>query len=201
MRIADTILMRAFGRPRGTLGRLGGLLMARLNRRTAERAVALLEVRPGDRVLEIGFGPGVAVALLADASAPSGRVAGVDPSDEMLRQAAARNAGAIRSGRVDLRRATAESLPFEAGAFDRALSINSMQVWADPVQGLREIRRVLRPDARLVLAFTRAARQPRQGLAEMLATAGFLDARLVELGEDLFAAVATAPPRDGAVVA
>jgi hypothetical protein len=54
--------------------------MARLNRRTAERAAALLGARPGDRVLEVDSGRRVAIPLLVT-SAPSGRVAGADPSD------------------------------------------------------------------------------------------------------------------------
>ena len=52
------LLLRLFGRPKGLLGRFGGLIMARMNRDAAERVIGLLEVRPNDRVLEIGFGPG-----------------------------------------------------------------------------------------------------------------------------------------------
>jgi ubiquinone/menaquinone biosynthesis C-methylase UbiE len=63
----------------------------------------------------------------------------------MVSQARARNATAIRDGRVDLRRGSVESLPFADDAFDKALAINSMQVWPDAVAGLRAIRRVMKP--------------------------------------------------------
>jgi hypothetical protein len=56
----NSILMRMFGRPQGFLGRLGGRVMARTNRNCASWVVGLLEVQPNDKVLEVGFGPGIA---------------------------------------------------------------------------------------------------------------------------------------------
>ena len=60
-----SILIRAFGRPQGVLGRLGGIIMARSNREVAIQMVELLDVHPNDRVLEVGYGPGVAIQLIA----------------------------------------------------------------------------------------------------------------------------------------
>jgi ubiquinone/menaquinone biosynthesis C-methylase UbiE len=180
MSLKDRILMRMFGRPQGLAGRLGGLILARGNRPLAEEFVAFLDVQPTDRILEIGFGPGVAIELLAKA-APGVRVAGIDVSQEMVEQARARNAAAIRAGAVDLQHGTVERMPFEDEAFDLALAINSMQVWPDRVAGLREIRRVLRPGARVALAFTPRSGQPRAGVTESLESAGFEDASLAEL--------------------
>ena len=180
MSLKDGILMRMFGRPQGLAGRLGGLILARGNRPLAEEFVAFLDVQPTDRILEIGFGPGVAIELLAKA-APGVRVAGIDVSHEMVEQARARNAVAIRAGAVDLRHGTVERMPFEDEAFDLALAINSMQVWPDRVAGLREIRRVLRPGTRVALAFTPRSGQPRAGVTESLESAGFEDASLAEL--------------------
>jgi SAM-dependent methyltransferase len=128
------ILLRTFGRPEGVLGRLGGILMAHTNRKAAAWAIDLLDVRPDDHVLEVGFGPGVGVELVAKA-ATEGRVAGVDSSDEMVVQATTRNAKAIESGQVELRCGSAERPPFEDGIFDKALAVNSMQVWPDPIAG------------------------------------------------------------------
>jgi ubiquinone/menaquinone biosynthesis C-methylase UbiE len=180
MTLGDRILMRMFGRPEGLPGRLGGLILAHGNRRFAEEVVAFLEMRPSDDVLEVGFGPGVGIALLAGA-ATVGTVAGVDPSSEMVAQAAARNAAAIEAGAVDLRRGSVDSMPFGDAAFDLALAINSMQVWPDALAGLREIRRVLRTGGRVALAFTPRSGQTRAGVTEMLASAGFADPRLVDL--------------------
>jgi ubiquinone/menaquinone biosynthesis C-methylase UbiE len=180
MSFGDRILLRMFGRPKGLLGRLGGLILARFNRAFAEEIVALLDVHAAERVLEVGFGPGVAIELLASA-ASMGKVAGIDPSREMAEQASARNAAAIRTGAVDLRQGSVESMPFEDDSFDTALAINSMQVWPDKPAGLREIRRVLTGGGRLALGFTPNSRQPRSGVTELLSAAGFEAARLADL--------------------
>ena len=113
--------------------------------------VGLLEVNPNDRVLEVGFGPGVIIQHLSEL-APAGHVAGIDPSPEMLEQARARNEIAVKDGRVDLRRGSVESLPFTDNIVDKALAINSMQVWPDASAGLRAIWRVMRPGGRIASA-------------------------------------------------
>jgi ubiquinone/menaquinone biosynthesis C-methylase UbiE len=180
MAIGERILMRMFGRPEGVLGRLGGIILARTNRSFAQELVTFLDIGASEKVLEVGFGPGVGIELLARA-ATKGRISGVDPSAEMVKQATARNAAAIRTGMVDLRQGTVECIPFEDNAFDTVLAINSMQVWPDATAGLREIRRVLAVGGRVALGFTPNSGQPRAGVTEMLAAAGFDQARLVEL--------------------
>jgi ubiquinone/menaquinone biosynthesis C-methylase UbiE len=122
----------------------------------------------------------VGIELLAR-KATAGTVAGIDVSTEMVEQARARNAAAIRAGAIDLRQATVERMPFEDQTFDLALAINSMQVWPDVDAGLREIRRVLQPGGRLALAFTPRSGQSRTGITESLQSAGFGNTRLAEL--------------------
>ena len=90
MGIAQSLLMRMFGRSQGALGQLGGLTMARGNYDRGTWVIDLLEIRPNDRVLEVGFGSGVLIQRVAAAAAC---VAGADLSQEMVEQARARNAG------------------------------------------------------------------------------------------------------------
>src|SRR5213078_3316374 len=71
-----------------------------------------LAIKPGERVLDVGCGPGYLCAEMAEAG---GRVAGVDPSPSMLALAGKRGAG------VELAQGDALSLPFEDGAFDAAV--------------------------------------------------------------------------------
>ncbi|MGH7124366.1 MAG: class I SAM-dependent methyltransferase [Stellaceae bacterium] len=190
MGLGRGLLLRMFGRPRGSLGRLGGAVMARTNRAAAQWVVGVLEPRAGDRVLEVGFGPGVAIEILAQA--PARRVAGVDPSIEMIRQARARNGAAIAEGRIELRQSSAERLPFADASFDRALAINSMQVWSDADAGLRELNRVLRSGGSLALGFTVHSGQQRTGVAERMTAAGFAEPRIIST-EAAFCALATKP--------
>ncbi|HKD28211.1 MAG TPA: class I SAM-dependent methyltransferase [Xanthobacteraceae bacterium] len=185
------LLMRMFGRPKGVLGRLGGAIMARVNRDAAGQIIEMLDVRPDDKVLEVGFGPGVAIQLLLH-RVPDGSVAGIDYSQEMVRQAAARNAAALRNRKVDLRYGSVERLPFAEGTFDKALAINSMQAWPDARAGLLEIQRVLKHGGNVALGFTVNSGQPKEGVAESLTAAGFAQARIVDMSK-LFCAIATKP--------
>ena len=179
-----------FHRPRGFGGRAAGWVMAKRgsNRKRNIWAVELLDVQPDDRVLEIGFGPGVAVREVAR-RATRGTVIGVDHSDEMVRQARKRNAAAVRDGRVDLRLASAEHLPAFDMPFDKILAVNSLMFWDDPVERLEELRRLLRPGGRLAIAFQprgpgstdETAAQAGEDIAKQFGAAGFTDVHVETL--------------------
>lgn len=136
------MLKEQLRRPSGLIGRLVGLFLAHENDERIEWAIQQLRIRPEDRVLEIGFGPGDCIEEVA-ALASCGYVAGVEVSDVMIEQAHSRNATAIEAGRVDLRKGDVCDLPFEAAQFDKVFTINSINIWDDEQQGLQEIRRVL----------------------------------------------------------
>lgn len=158
MKLKGFILQRMFGRPSGLLGWLGGIVMARTRRDFVEWVISQLDIRSTDSVLEVGYGPGLAVELIAEI-AGEGFVAGVDPSAVMVKQATTRNAKGIEAGHVDLKQGLAEDLPFEAGLFHKALAINSFQMWHDPSRGLNELARVLKPSGLAALGFTRHSGQ------------------------------------------
>jgi len=179
MSVVHRMLLRTFGRPQGLLGRVGGIIIARTNQPCAAWVIDLLDIQPYDRVLEVGFGPGVGMQLLAQSTA-AGYVAGVDSSEEMVAQATARNVQVIESGRVDVRHGSVERLPFADHTFDKALAINSLHVWPDAVAGLREMRRVLKTGGSIALGFTPYAGQPKSGLPAMLTAAAFTEAHVVE---------------------
>ena len=172
MSVARNLLMHSFGRPQGFLGRLGGVIMARMNAECGAWVTDLIEVEPSDRVLEIGFGPGVVIQLLSKLT-PVGNVAGIDSSLEMVEQARARNAIAIESGHADLRHGSVERLPFDENSFDKALAINSMHVWPDAVAGLREMGRVIKQGRGIALGFPEAFGQGRRGDRDALEHASF----------------------------
>jgi len=178
------VLDAAFAHPRGLLGQLGGAIMARATGQRNEWTLSLLDIRPGDRILEVGCGPGALIQALA-ARATEGLVVGIDPSPTMLRQASKRNAQAIREGRVRLEQGSATALPFEEASFDKALSANSLPFWPDQEAGLREMWRVLRPGGIIAIILQpRWARtesevkQIGEGLVSLLSQVGFQQARL-----------------------
>jgi ubiquinone/menaquinone biosynthesis C-methylase UbiE len=142
-------LTRQFSAPEGPLGYVAGWLMTRRNGPANAWIVELLDAGAQDRVLEIGFGPGLAVC---DNARRAAFVAGVDRSELMVRKARARVQRAMPGAAVDLRAGTVEALPFTDGAFTRAMTVNSLRFWPDVPRGLRELARVLVPGARLVVA-------------------------------------------------
>jgi SAM-dependent methyltransferase len=179
-----------FHRPRGWGGRAAGWIMAQRgsNRERNIWAVGLLDVQPHEHVLEIGFGPGVAIEELAR-RVSGGLVVGVDHSEVMVRQARKRNAAAVRAGRVDLRLGTAEDLPSFDALFDKILAVNSLMFWDDPVARLRELRGILRPGGRIAIAYQPrgpgatddTAAQAGRDLAKQFAEAGFAEVRVETL--------------------
>lgn len=148
-----------FALPRGPLGQLAARMMRRGNAPLNLWIVDRLAITPQERVLEIGFGPGVALAALA-ARASRGLVAGVDLSASMVRQARARHAAAIAARRVELCQGDAAALPFADGAFDAVCATHVLYFWPDPVATVRELRRVLRPGGRLALGYQEQAHMP-----------------------------------------
>ena len=121
------------------------------NRQRSAWVVSLLNVQPADQVLEIGFGPGLAIAALVRAGA--GQVYGIDHSAVMLRQASRRNAAAIRAGRVTLLRASVDQLPPAVnGPFAAILAVNSLAFWPAPAQRLAELRHRLAPGGCVAIA-------------------------------------------------
>jgi SAM-dependent methyltransferase len=179
-----------FGRPHGFFGYAAGLLMAHRpsNRRRNAWAVSLLDVRPGDHVLEIGFGPGLAILQLSRI-AREGYVCGIDHSELMLRQAAKRNAHGVRRGVVELRLASVDALPVFDSPFDKVLTVNATMFWSEPDAQLAKLRHLLRPGGLIAVAH-----QPRgpgvtsetsaasgREIAATLLRAGFAEVRLESL--------------------
>ncbi len=165
MRPGDVAELPQFGRPRGWVGGLVGHLMALKNGAMNRAALARLELAPGDRVLEIGCGPGKTLRQVAGLVG-DGFAAGLDHSPVMARQAARRNRRLVQAGRVEVKCGCVSETPYPAESFDKAFAVNSFQFWPNPVSDLVELYRVLTPGGRLVLAIRAADRPLRLDLAD-----------------------------------
>jgi SAM-dependent methyltransferase len=115
-----------------------GSFMGRFSEPLAPRFVAAAGVSPGDRVLDVGAGPGALTAVLVDLVGAD-HVAAIDPSESFV--AALHD----RLPDVDARAGSAEALPWDDASFDVALAQLVVHFMTDPVAGLREMGRVTRP--------------------------------------------------------
>jgi SAM-dependent methyltransferase len=186
-RLDPAVRARQLGHPIGDLGLAVAAHLNRSNAKVLARAFAALQPRPGQRVFEVGFGNGHTIPDVLGL-APQLRYAGIDISETMVEEAARFNAAAVADGRVEVRVGSSAHIPFDNAAFDVALVINVSYFWAEPARDLTELRRVLKPGARLVLgtvSATNADRNPmaklgfslysRDQLERLLRAAGFAD--------------------------
>ena len=139
-----------FRNPRGIFGKIIGNRMAKGNLYDAQWTISLLNIQPGDHLLEIGFGPGVSTQLASE-KANKGFVAGIDHSQTMVQLASQRNATAIQAGLMELKQGEVSALPYPDQSFDLAFSLHSIYFWHNPVDCLKEIKRVLKPDGLLAI--------------------------------------------------
>lgn len=130
-----------------------------------EEAARCLELRPGERLLEVGVGTGLALPLYPK----SVEVIGIDLSEGMLEEARDRiNRMGLRH--VTVSRMDATSLQFPDGAFDAVLAPYVMSVVTDPRKVLAEMKRVCRPGGRIVIVNHFLSRNPLKASLEKVLT-------------------------------
>jgi SAM-dependent methyltransferase len=115
-----------------------GRFMGRFSTPLAAELLTLTDLAPGDRVLDVGCGPGALTAQLVDRLGPDA-VAAVDPSESFVAAVRSRLPG------VSVQQAGAEALPFSDDTFDAAFAGLVVHFMTDPVAGIAEMRRVTRP--------------------------------------------------------
>ena len=153
-----------------------------------------MNIQPDDSVLDIGCGGGMAIKEITKITT-NGFVAGVDYSETMVRQALKHNSSAVCATRVEIKNSSISDLPFKDEAFDKAYAIESFNFWSDPIAGLKEVYRVLKPGGLIAVAtgwskeisnqrkYTAMARRMRFSLysgtemVDMLTVAGFPQTR------------------------
>jgi trans-aconitate methyltransferase len=167
-----------------------GWIMAhrRSNRDRNRWTVDLLDIQHNDHVLELGCGPGLALEGCL-ARVTDGLVIGLDHSETMLQQAAARNRAALLAGRLQLRQGRAETLVHSSECFDKIFSVNVVQFLDDRPSLFSTFYDHLKPNGLVATTYMPRGENPSRAKAWQLAetvrqtmeTVGFTQIRIEEL--------------------
>jgi len=147
-------LIRQFGNPRGTLGHVAGRIMA-TRASNVERNVwiaKLLDPDPDANLLEIGHGPGIAIAHIWP-QLTTGHIVGLDVSDLMSKSARKRNQDGVDRGVVEFRTGDAQDLPPDLQDLDVIYGVNVSMFWSDPRATISQLAERLRPGGAITLAY------------------------------------------------
>lgn len=188
MSIKQNIIAQ-FKRPHGYMGHLAGLIMANRpsNIERNDWTLSLLELKSQDIVLEIGFGPGIAIEKAAR-QVSHGLIVGVDHSETMLHQASRRNANAIQQGKVKLFLGTIYDLPDSDLFFDKIYSANVVQFWEDPEKEFARLYALLTSGGKIATTYmprhrgaTNSDAQKKAGeIASYLHAVGYKNVHIME---------------------
>ncbi len=138
--------------PSGFTGKLFGKLMEWTNADAYQKTLQALAPSDNERFSEIGFGTGRFAEMLLSTTTNT-FVAGVDPTETMVKTASNRLIKKRLGNRIDIHQGTDDSLPWGDDRFDAVIAIHSFQFWQDPDRSIREIDRVLRPHGRIIIVF------------------------------------------------
>lgn len=152
MTAISRLLKRQFEKPQGWLGQLAGISMAIKNRRRVQWAIELMNIDPSDKILEVGYGPGLSIELIAK-KLVDGVVYGIDHSPVMYKQANHRNKHHIDDGKVILKEGTLKDACLNQNYFNKVLAINVHMFWSDPVKELAPIHNFLSSNGLLYIIF------------------------------------------------
>ena len=129
-----------------------GAKMERHHLDITQKTMRLMDLRQGERVLDLGCGSGWATQLLArvvgEGPQGFGQVVGIDISDEMVRQASAQS-GEIANIKFVV--GSAAQIPWEENYFDKVLSVESFYYYPDQERALDELFRVMAPGGRVFI--------------------------------------------------
>jgi ubiquinone/menaquinone biosynthesis C-methylase UbiE len=141
-------------------------------------AVDTLALDPGDHVLEVGCGHGVAVSLVCE-RLTRGEITAIDRSQKMIAMATRRNREHIAAGRAVLKTAALEQADLGKERFDKVFAFNVAPFWLQPEDALGIVRRHLAPDGAVYLFWDARHTQPGRArdladqLSEKVGQAGF----------------------------
>lgn len=137
-------MARQLRKPGGAMGKKVGLMMNKANESLYDFTLDTMQLVPGERVLEIGFGNGKFFSKLFSKAADL-HISGLDFSATMVQSARMNNKQVIKENNLALIQGSSSDMPFADNSFDKIYCINVVYFWDEPPLHLKEIKRVLKP--------------------------------------------------------
>jgi ubiquinone/menaquinone biosynthesis C-methylase UbiE len=154
--ISKKFLAAQLRQPSGLFGKFFmGNFLNKANEKINHLTVELLDVKPTDLVLDIGFGGGITIEEMVE-TIDTGKIYGVDFSQAMVDKAKQKFKKLIQAGKVSIEFGDVIQLPFNDQAFDKVCTVNTIYFWNDTSVSLREIRRVMKKGGKLVISIRSA---------------------------------------------
>lgn len=144
LKLLFKLLKNHYKNPTGILGKMVGFIMDRLNDAQNDWVVSLLQIKPDDVILEIGYGSGKTIHKIAP-RLKTGKIFGVDTSSSMWRVASKRNKKDIKSGKVVLKCSSLQAADYAENMFDTVFAVHVVYFWTDLQKVFREIYKILKP--------------------------------------------------------
>jgi ubiquinone/menaquinone biosynthesis C-methylase UbiE len=184
-------------KPTGRLGRMLATVLNASHSKGTKWGLQHVPVEKDSMILDVGCGGGGFVRELARITT-TGKVYGIDYSEDCVVVARRTNRREIRMGRVEILNGSVSSLPFPDRMFDIVTAVNSHYYWPDLVSDMKEVLRVLKSDGQLVLIgesykggkydkrdrkfleLVNAAEYSIEGLAQLVSSIGYSDIQIFE---------------------
>lgn len=145
-------IARQLSCPDGEHGVKTGEVMNINNSGMTHSTIEALKLEADDVVLEIGHGNGGHINYLLQKAEPL-KYFGIDISETIIIEAKRINESFIKENKVSFKLSDGESIPFESQIFDKIFTVNTIYFWKNPIQYLKEIKRVLKPKGLFALCF------------------------------------------------
>lgn len=139
-------ISRQFGKPTGVGGTLSTFVMNIMNQPQYKTLLRNININHNDVILDVGFGNGYLIKRILMQNPQL--VAGVEISDDMIKNVSKNNKKAIVNNQLNLLKANVENMPFTNNYFDKIYTVNTIYFWQDINKGLSEIYRTLKSDGK-----------------------------------------------------
>ncbi|MBS4900028.1 MAG: class I SAM-dependent methyltransferase [Clostridiales bacterium] len=142
------------GNPAKQEGQAGVDMLNRMNEshgHVTDWALSILDVKKGDRVLDIGCGGGATISKLLEMVGEEGHVSGIDHALDSVTTSINNNLDAFVAGKTDIAHCSIEKTPFYDDLFDKVITVESLYFWPDPKENVKEVYRFTKPGGKVLL--------------------------------------------------